>query len=270
MLWNVPTSSNGIWHLFQSSLGIFWATHRRRCLRPNERGTRRTTAMLLWDWANFRLLRRQNWCTSCLQSNKGWSLVEMQLVLPSLQDIQHLQSEVGAETKYYWVLLMDFSWRSVVSTNTMVWHFEAFLDINLAVNLLRRFWVANHSHVVAIRPSRRRNACAEKMPRKWLSFRLCRDKGIKPIDRICMCSLRHETSLDYRMLLLWPWHYLNAITSMPLGQRGRTNWRGAQTLGGLSMFGSQAFCVPCQCVSHSCNSFQVDIFMRLYHVLYKW
>ena len=177
---------------------------------------------------------------------------------------------------------MDFSWRSVVSTNTMVWHFEAFLDINLAVNLLRMilgrksFTRCCHQAVEEKKRMRRENAkkVAELQALPWLvRYIFCHQvywRGLSQIDPICMCSLRHETSLDYRVLLLWPWHYLNAITSMPLGQRGRTYWRGAQTLGGLSMFQSHAFCIPCQFVSHSCNSFQVDIFMRIYHVLYKW
>ena len=69
----------------------------------------------------------------------------MQLALPSLQDIQHLQSEAGAENKYslhlstVYYTVINFNLRSVVSVvsaNTMVWHFEAFPDINLAaVNL---------------------------------------------------------------------------------------------------------------------------------------
>ena len=167
---------------------------------------------------------------------------------------------------------MDFSWRSVVSTNTMVWHFDAFLDINLAVNLQEDF---GSQIIHTLLPSGRRGE-ETHAPRKcqesgWASgfpvigALFCHQvywRGLSQIDRICMCSLRHETSVDYR-----PWHYLNAITSMPLGQRGRTYWRGAQTLGGWSMFQSHAFCVRCQFVSHSCNSFQVDIFMRL---LYKW
>lgn len=103
----------------------------------------------------------------------------------------------------------------------MVWHFEALLDINLAVNLQEDF---GSQIIHTLLPSGRRGE-ETHAPRKcqesgWASgfavigalfSHQIYSRGLSQIDRICMCSLRHETSLDYRVLLLWPWHYLNAI-----------------------------------------------------------